>query len=422
MKLDASVIRYLSSEDRRILLTLESCMLSTGATYKSKQKIHTDVTLNTICSASGMRPGGCRKLLMDLARRKLVSVEHNNKKGSNEDSAEYRLTYAGFDALALQELVERNSVSGVGRKLGVGKESDVYLAVCPEQGEVALKFHRLGRTSFRSVKNNRDYHGKQQSGKTCWLWLSKQAAAWEFQFMSALYEAGMSVPRPVDHSRHVVAMEYIGGACNDEADETARLLANVRKDDIKYWAPERFEDTVHELYEELMSNILTLARHGLIHGDFNEFNLMLRLPLDKHDRRFVVIDFPQMVSVRHPEARFYFERDVKCVSTFFARRFGYGRVVSEAGSSEEEAGIEGDAAFPTWEDVLKLSRLSDLDTDIKASGWKGVVNGIRSKDTRPGDPSDDSATHSGDDSISEAIRECEDHCADVTSDTEWDTE
>lgn len=384
-------------------------MLSTNSTYKSKQKIHSDVTLNILCDTSGMRPGGCRKILMDLARRKLVSVEHNNKKGSNEDSAEYRLTYAGFDALALQELAEHNSVSGVGRKLGVGKESDIYLAACPEHGEVALKFHRLGRTSFRSVKNNRDYHEKQQAGKVCWLWLSKQAAGREYSFMKALYEADLPVPKPVDHSRHVLAMEYIGGACNDETVETARLLANVRKDDIKYWAPERFEDTVHELYEELISNILTLAKHGLIHGDFNEFNLMLRLPLDKHIRRFVMIDFPQMVSTNHPEARFYFERDVKCVATFFARRFGYGKTVVPDTSSSEEVEIESerDITVPVWEDVLKLNRLSNLDTDLKASGWKGVVNGIRSKDTRLDELTDDTETFSDEGNSLESTSECD---------------
>lgn len=30
-----------------------------------------------------------------------------------------------------------------------------------------------------------------------------------------------------------------------------------------------------ELYSELMDLIVRLARYGLIHGDFNEFNLML---------------------------------------------------------------------------------------------------------------------------------------------------
>lgn len=411
MKLDASVIRYLSPEDRRILLALESCMLSTGSAYKSKQKIHSDATLNVICDASGMRPGGCRKILMDLARRKLVSVEHNNKKGSGEDSAGYRLTYAGFDALALQELAERNSVTGVGRKLGVGKESDIYLAACPEHGEIALKFHRLGRTSFRSVKINRDYHEKQQqAGKVCWLWLSKEAAGREYAFMKALYETGLPVPRPVDHSRHVIGMEYIGGACNDDSVETARLLANVRKDDIKYWAPAGFEDTIHELYEELMASILTLAQHGLIHGDFNEFNLMLRLPLHEYTRKFVMIDFPQMVSTSHPEARFYFERDIKCVATFFARRFGYGRTVTETGSSaeeeeEEEVEYDKDVTLPSWEDVLKLSKLSNLDKDLRASGWKGVVNGVRSKDAQLDELTDGTGTPSDEDNSSESTSE-----------------
>lgn len=30
-----------------------------------------------------------------------------------------------------------------------------------------------------------------------------------------------------------------------------------------------------ELYEKLMNIIMRLARYGLIHGDFNEFNIML---------------------------------------------------------------------------------------------------------------------------------------------------
>lgn len=34
-------------------------------------------------------------------------------------------------------------------------------------------------------------------------------------------------------------------------------------------------DDPEELYNQLMSIIVRLARYGLIHGDFNEFNLML---------------------------------------------------------------------------------------------------------------------------------------------------
>ena len=45
----------------------------------------------------------------------------------------------------------------MGRKIGVGKESDVYMGQGPGGEEVVLKFARLGRTSFRSIKRNRDY-------------------------------------------------------------------------------------------------------------------------------------------------------------------------------------------------------------------------------------------------------------------------
>jgi RIO kinase 2 len=45
--------------------------------------------------------------------------------------------------------LERGLISGLGRKIGVGKESDVFLAQTPEGTEVVCKFARLGRTSFR---------------------------------------------------------------------------------------------------------------------------------------------------------------------------------------------------------------------------------------------------------------------------------
>ncbi len=44
--------------------------------------------------------------------------------------------------------------------------------VMNDEGEVfALKLHRLGRTSFRAVKNQRDYLGKRT--QYSWLYLSR---------------------------------------------------------------------------------------------------------------------------------------------------------------------------------------------------------------------------------------------------------
>jgi len=53
-----------------------------------------------------------------------------------------------------------------------------------------------------------------------------------------------------------------------------------------------------KLYSSLMEVIVRFARSGLIHGDFNEFNILIRRSTGEP----VVIDFPQMVSTSHTNA------------------------------------------------------------------------------------------------------------------------
>lgn len=107
---------------------------------------------------------------------------------------------------------------------------------------------------------------------------------------------------------------------------------------------------VHELtnppvlYNELMELIVRLASFGLIHGDFNEFNLLL----DDKDQ-VTIIDLPQMVSTSHLNAEWYFDRDVQCVRDFFKKRFGY----------ESEL-------YPCLTDI---ERKGTLDVEVQASGF-----------------------------------------------------
>ena len=53
----------------------------------------------------------------------------------------------------------------------------------------------------------------------------------------------------------------------------------------------RFKNIV---YQKLMNFIY----NGLVHGDFNEFNILLTI----NNNNIVVIDFPQMISIEHKEA------------------------------------------------------------------------------------------------------------------------
>uniref|UniRef100_A0A646QDW6 Serine/threonine-protein kinase RIO2 n=1 Tax=Hemiscolopendra marginata TaxID=943146 RepID=A0A646QDW6_9MYRI len=303
-KLNVVYLKYLSKEDFRVLTAVEMGM-----------KNHELVPTALVASIASLKCGGCSKILKELTKNKLLSYE----RGKHYDG--YRLTNSGYDFLALKALTLRKVVSSVGNQIGVGKESDVYIVANDENQQLCMKLHRLGRTSFRKLKEKRDYHKHRKSAS--WIYLSRIAAIKEFAYMKALQKRGFSVPKPIDFNRHCVIMELVKGY----------PLCQVHN-----------LNNPADLYDELMELVLQLANHGVIHGDFNEFNIML----DDSDKP-TLIDFPQMVSTAHANAEWYFDRDVKCIREFFKKRFDY----------ESEL-------YPTFADIM---REDNMDIEIEASGF-----------------------------------------------------
>ena len=128
--------------------------------------------------------------------------------GKNYDG--YALTNMGYDYLVLNVFMKRNIVKKVGLKIGMGKESDIYLCTTddPERPTVIIKFARLGRTSFRNVKATRDYLKKGQIVNS-WLYMSRIASLKEFAFMKALYDRGFPTPVPIASNRHGICMSLV---------------------------------------------------------------------------------------------------------------------------------------------------------------------------------------------------------------------
>ncbi|GJN90148.1 hypothetical protein Rhopal_003147-T1 [Rhodotorula paludigena] len=342
MKLDATDLRYISNDAFRVLSAVEQ-----------GSKNHEVVPSSLIAQLAGSRAGGVNKALGELAKKKLVAKVQNAKYEG------YRLTYGGYDFLACRTFAKRDTIYSVGNQIGTGKES----------GE-------LGRMSFRAIKSKRDYLRKGQSAS--WMYMSRLAAIKEFAFMKVLHDHGFPVPQPIDQSRHCLVMELIDAF-------PLRQISAV--------------PSPGGLYSALMDMIVRLARSGLIHGDFNEFNLLIRdhrteaekdrddeMPDDREARierdggdfpvkvelegeeyeerkrreregtllEPVLIDFPQMVSTDHPDAEYYFNRDVECIRTFFSRRFKYESSV-----------------YPKFTTVVRDGvREFDLDVEVAASGFK----------------------------------------------------
>ena len=167
------------------------------------------------------------------------------------------------------------------------------------------------------------------------MYLSRLAAQKEWEVMKVLHREGFRVPEPIAWSRHTVVMEFVDAF------------------------PLRMVDSVPEpgkLYAELMDMIVALAKRGLIHGDFNEFNILIKEEDEdgKNTATPVLIDFPQIVSTNHANAQMYFDRDVACVKRYFERRFKY--------VSDEDGPFFADA-------VKGIEREQRLDIEIEASGF-----------------------------------------------------
>jgi RIO kinase 2 len=442
MRLDLSAFRYLSNDDFRVLTAIEMGMRN-----------HEIVPVSLIESISKIKRVNTNKVIANLLKFKLV--EHSNLKYDG-----YSLNYIGYDYLAIHTLIKRGVLMRIGPKLGVGKESDVYICwVNPQAGigtelsdeelkklqnemivefmkqndnesensdednqeeensnesdeenseenseeeenvetnlakhnenlhkknlqkkinknfseiiqeekeaerlnnmkeetyieneenmrfdeeliindikcKIAvIKIARLGRTSFRAVKNKRDYVKNKTHYN--WLYLSRVSATNEFKYLTGLYNSGFSVPIPYEHNRHAILMDYIPS-----------------------YQLSRIEDLgeKEKAFNELVSTLVKLATKGLIHGDFNEFNILVHMKTQK----IYFIDFPQMISLEHEDAKKYFNRDIGCVNKFFFKKFG----------------VKFDNNIVNFDDIV---REDYLDITLKAYGFTNVMKRLKNE-------------------------------------------
>ncbi|HYB59098.1 MAG TPA: RIO1 family regulatory kinase/ATPase [Candidatus Acidoferrales bacterium] len=218
-----------------------------------------------------------------LSRHKLVQRKTAHYVG-------YKLTFAGYDALAIDALVRSNVIQLLGSKVGVGKESDIYDAK-REDGEIVIvKFHREG-TTFRHVKRSRGYFG--QAERCSWMLASKLAAEREYEALMKLQER-VTVPKPIAQNRHIVVMGFLEG----------RELSNTALE-----AP-------LAVLNEIMLQIKLAYQSGVVHADLSEYNVIVCA-----GGLVALIDWPQWITVSHPNADELLGRDLDNLLAYFVRKY-----------------------------------------------------------------------------------------------------
>jgi len=202
----------------------------------------------------------------------------------------FRLTFEGYDALALHAFAERETIEGVGGPLGVGKESDVYEV--RSYKPLALKFHREGYTNFREVNREREYTADHEH--VSWLYTARKAAEREYEALEGLYP-DVSVPQPVGQNRHALVMERIDGVELDRAALESPQVVPVLDLVLKEMA------AAHDA--------------GYVHADMSEYNVFVDID------GVTVFDWPQAVPTDHENAGELLARDTENIVGYIQRKY-----------------------------------------------------------------------------------------------------
>lgn len=241
-------------------------------------------------------------------KRKLSGKQSVTQLVSSPEQASHpnaKFTSADLNALSKMGFLDE-LISGI----KTGKEASVFLGRNPE-GFVAVKVYTdLRVRSFRRDGLYREgrFIGdarieraiEQGSGKGLdahqILWVQE-----EFRQMKHLHQHGVCVPKAIAVNGITLVMEFIG----DEDGQPAPRISDLKMD----------RDEAQEAFHQSVQNLKRIVGAGRVHGDYSTFNILW------HEGRAVVIDFPQVMEIRHnPNAKAFLTRDVHSLCKSFRKQ------------------------------------------------------------------------------------------------------
>ena len=193
-------------------------------------------------------------------------------------------------------MIRTHIVSYINGIVRAGKESVVFWAVDDNEKDIALKVYLVTTSNFKRrapyiLGDPRFSRVKKGTRNLIDLWAKK-----EYRNLKQCYNRGIPVVKAIHVTKNILAMEFVG-----ENGVPAKTLieSEVDKKD----------------YNSAISIIKNLYKDAkLVHCDFSEYNIF------KTDKGLILFDLGSAVDLRHPNANEFLKRDIKNISTFFAKR------------------------------------------------------------------------------------------------------
>ncbi|MEK6970860.1 MAG: serine protein kinase RIO [archaeon] len=180
--------------------------------------------------------------------------------------------------------------------ISTGKEAHVFRASDNHGHYRAVKIYKIETSDFKRMEDYLHFDPRFQKVKNdkrqiVFAWTQK-----EFSSLRKLKEAGVPAPMPLAAKENVLVMEFIG-----EKGEASPRLKDARIGDLE------------KFYENVVKAIAAMLNAKLIHGDLSEYNILVK------DDMPIIIDVGQTVPTIHPNAKTFYERDIKNMLKVFHR-------------------------------------------------------------------------------------------------------
>ncbi|MCS7111882.1 MAG: serine protein kinase RIO [Ignisphaera sp.] len=192
--------------------------------------------------------------------------------------------------------------------VSAGKEARVYWGKGGDGKDLAIKIFLTSSAEFRKsiwkyIQGDPRFENIKNvsTHKLMSIWAKK-----EYSNLKKMYNADISVPRPICVYRNVLVMEFLG-----EEGVRAPLLKEV----YRFQHPD--EEKSRRYFSTLIKNVYKMYWYaGLVHGDLSEYNVMIFRETP------YIIDVSQAVRIEHPNAHQFLRRDLSNLIRFFSEEIG----------------------------------------------------------------------------------------------------
>ncbi|HJT09467.1 MAG TPA: serine protein kinase RIO [Candidatus Nitrosotalea sp.] len=245
-------------------------------------------------------------MLTDELQKKLAKridgklLEKDREKKSEKDGFnKNKVIDEVFDkstTMTVSGLINSGIISYVNGAVGSGKESKTFWAVGPSGNDLALKIYLVATSNFKKrhpylLGDPRFSKIRKGTRNLVELWAQK-----EFSNLSHCFASKIPCVRPVTAIKNVLVLDFVGK--NGVPEPT------LVESEVDYSDYEQAISILDDLYNKA----------NMVHADFSEYNIF------KTEKGLVVFDFGSAVDIRHPNAKEFFERDIKNITKFFVKR------------------------------------------------------------------------------------------------------